>query len=91
MTTRPMIRHGIFGIAEHDVPVMGVAGAAVWPVIESGRTRLGGPALRVLRRHLTWMRMMRHATQCETLELVDPPSWARSRIERRRRQLGLVV
>ena len=89
MTTRPMIKHGVFGIAERDLPLMGLANTACWPVIESGRTRVGATALRWTRRHLTWARMLRHAAMCETVELVDPPAWAARSIRRRRSQLGL--
>ena len=89
MTERPMIQHGVFGIAEHDLPLMGVANAACWPVIDSGRTAVGASALRLARRHVTWARMVRHASTCETVELVDPPRWAARLITRRRAQLGL--
>lgn len=89
MTTRPMIQHGVFGIAERDLPLMGLPNTACWPVIESGRTRFGAGALRFARRHATWARMARHASMCETVELVDPPVWAARSIHRRRRQLGL--
>ena len=89
MTQRPMIQRGILGIAEADVPQLGVANTACWPVIESGRRGLGGGVLASIRRHVTWYRMLPHATECEQVELVDPPRWAERRITTRRRHLGL--
>ena len=91
MQTRPMIRHGVFGIAERDVPQMGVPNSAVWPVIDSGRTRSGAGLLRAARRHVTWWRMLQHTASCETIELVNPPRWAAKRIAQRRARLGLAT
>ena len=90
MTQPPVdIARGIFGLPEAELPHGGVSRTAVWPVIESAPGRRLGSAITAIRRQLAWWSMRRHAATMVELELVNPPSWARSNIARRRAAASL--
>lgn len=86
---RPDMAAGVFGLTERDLPAAGIDGVAVWPVIGSAPARKGAGAIARIRRHLAWWSMRRKATVMDDLVLVDPPTWARRSVERRRRRCGL--
>ncbi|MCB0993359.1 MAG: hypothetical protein R2770_09420 [Acidimicrobiales bacterium] len=80
---------GVFGLTERDLPATGIDGVAVWPVIGSSPARKGAGAIARIRRHLAWWSMRLKATEMDDLVLVDPPTWARRSVERRRTRCGL--